>query len=74
MAHPIQQIAALTDYERDLTFNVGTMAGGTVINRVPYYAVASGEMRVFSPTVYNEGVARLRTLSAQASVRSVKDG
>src|SRR6266571_3695680 len=41
----IQQIAALTDYSRDLTFNLGTVSGGTVLNRVPHEAVAEGEFR-----------------------------
>ncbi len=74
IAHTIQQIDSLTDYERDLTFNIGTVAGGTVLNRVPHYAVASGEMRAFLPEVYHEGLAQLLALSDQASVRSRKDG
>ena len=73
MARTIQQIHALTDYQRDITFNVGTVAGGTVINRVPHFAAASGEMRAFSPAVYDEGLARLLALNDQADVRSPKD-
>jgi glutamate carboxypeptidase len=74
LARTIQQIDALTDYERNITFNVGTVAGGTVLNRVPHYAVASGEMRAFSPEVYEAGLARLLGLANQASVRSPADG
>ncbi len=74
IARTIQQIESLTDYQRDITFNVGTVAGGTVINRVPHYAVASGEMRAFSPVVYNEGLADLLALSEQTNVRSPEDG
>jgi glutamate carboxypeptidase len=70
LAHTIEQIAALTDYERELTFNVGTAAGGTVINRVPHYATAGVEMRTFSPQVFEEGVARMLALNGQATVRS----
>ncbi len=73
MAQTIQQIAALTDYKRDLTFNVGTITGGTVTNRVPHRAVARGEMRAFSPVVYEQGLANLLALAEQVSVRSVRD-
>jgi glutamate carboxypeptidase len=74
LARTIQQIESLTDYERDITFNVGTVAGGTVLNRVPHYAVASGEMRTFSTKVYEAGLARLLALRDQAPVRSSADG
>jgi len=73
LARTIQQIDSLTDYERNITFNVGTIAGGTVLNRVPHYAVASGEMRAFSPDVYEAGLAQLLALPDQASVRSPED-
>ena len=74
IARTIQEIDSLTDYDRDLTFNVGTVAGGTVLNRVPHYAVASGEMRAFSLEMYDVGLAQLLALSSRASVRSPKDG
>jgi glutamate carboxypeptidase len=74
MAQIIQQIAALTDYERDLTFNVGSIAGGTVLNRVPHFAVASGEMRAFSTDLYDEGLTNLLALGNKPSVRSIDDG
>jgi glutamate carboxypeptidase len=74
IARTIQEIDSLTDYERGLTFNIGTVAGGTVLNRVPHYAVASGEMRAFSLEMYDEGLAQLLALSSRASVRSPKDG
>ena len=74
LAKTIQQIDSLTDYERDITFNIGTVAGGTVLNRVPHYAVAIGEMRAFSTEVYNQGLAQLLDLPNQVSVRSTQDG
>jgi glutamate carboxypeptidase len=74
LARVIQHIDSLTDYERKLTFNVGTVAGGTVLNRVPHYAAASGEMRAFYPAVYNQGLSSLLALSEQVSVRSPEDG
>lgn len=70
LAGLIQQIARMTDYSRDLTFNVGVAAGGTVINRVPHYASAAVEMRTFSPDVFAEGLAGMLALNGQATVRS----
>lgn len=73
LAHTIQRIAALTDYSRDLTFNVGTIAGGTVLNRVPHEAVAEGEFRAFTPEAYTHGKAALLALAGPGEVRSVAD-
>lgn len=73
LAHTLQRIAALTDYSRDLTFNVGTIAGGTVLNRVPHEAVAEGEFRAFKPEVYAAAKAALLALSGPGDVRSPID-
>jgi len=69
----LPRIAALTDYQRDLTFNVGTICGGTVLNRVPHEAVAEGEFRAFSPEAYNAGKAGLLALAGPGEVRSPVD-
>lgn len=73
LAHTIQKIAALTDYNRHLTYNVGTISGGTVTNRVPHYAEAKIEMRTFSPEVYEEGIANMLALNGQSEVFSFSD-
>jgi len=70
----LQQIAGLTDYARDLTFNVGTVSGGTVLNRVPHEAVAEGELRAFTPEAYAQGKAALLALAGPGNVRSPVDG
>ena len=74
LADVIRAVADLTDYERGLTFNVGTVMGGTVINRVPHQAAASVEMRAYDPAVFEDGVARMLTLSDLCTVRSATDG
>ena len=74
LADVIRAVADLTDYERALTFNVGTVMGGTVINRVPHQAAASVEMRTYDPAVFEDGVARLLALSEMCTVRSAADG
>jgi glutamate carboxypeptidase len=73
LAHTIQRISALTDYSRDLTFNVGSVSGGTVLNRVPHEAIAEGEFRAFTPDTYNQGKAALLALAGSGEVRSLAD-
>jgi len=70
LADTVQRIAALTDYGRELTFNVGRVTGGTVTNRVPHRAEAWVEMRTFSPEVFEQGVAAMLALADCPSVRS----
>lgn len=74
LGHLLPRIAALTDYKRDLTFNVGTVAGGTVLNRVPHEAVAEGEFRAFTAEAYQHGKAALLALATPGEVRSATDG
>jgi glutamate carboxypeptidase len=74
MAHAIQSIAGFTDYARDLTFNVGTVQGGTVTNRVPHQAEAGVEMRAFLPTVFEEGLQKILALNGQSRVSSASGG
>ena len=74
LAHAVQRIAALTDVARGLTFNVGTITGGSALNRVPHAAVARLEMRAFTPDVYQAGLAQLRALENEIVVRSVAGG
>jgi glutamate carboxypeptidase len=66
----IQRVAALTDYARDLTFNVATIRGGTVLNRVPHEAAAEGEFRAFTPEAYAHGKTSLLALAGPGEVRS----
>ena len=74
LGHLLPRIAALTEYSRDLTFNVGTICGGTVLNRVPHEAVAEGEFRAFTPEAYAQGKAALLALAGPGEVRSSVDG
>lgn len=74
LGHLLPRIAALTDYSHDLTFNVGTVCGGTVLNRVPHEAVAEGEFRAFTPEAYTHGKNSLLALAGPGEVRSPVDG
>lgn len=70
MAHTIQQIAELTDYTNHLTFNVGTVNGGSVVNRVPHLAEAKVEMRTFSQEVFDQGVRDMLNLQENAHIEN----
>ena len=59
--------AALTDYAADLTLNVGSITGGTVVNRVPHEASFDLEMRAFDPVALQEAGEKLKALAHPAS-------
>jgi glutamate carboxypeptidase len=73
LGQTVQQIAALTDYKREVTFNVGLVSGGTGLNRVPQEAVAEGEFRAFDPKVYAQAQAALLALGGPGQVISPVD-
>ena len=68
MAQVITRVCHMTDYDRDLTFNVGTVVGGTVINRVPHFASASVEMRAFQMDVFEGGISNMLALNDLSTV------
>lgn len=70
LAEVLQRVAALTDYARDLTFNVGTISGGSVINRVPHFATAQVEMRTFNPQTFETGIASMLALAGTSKIGS----
>ena len=74
LGRTVQRIAEFTDYSRGLTVNVGTIRGGTVLNRVPHEAVAEGEFRTFTPEAYGHAKAGLLALAGTGDVLSPADG
>ncbi len=74
LAHTLQQVHALTDNSRDLTFNLGTVRGGSGLNRVAEEASAEGEFRAFTPEAWNHGRDRLFALAGPGIIRSGTDG
>ncbi len=73
LAQLLTRIAALTDYARDLTFNVATVTGGTVLNRVPHEASAEGEFRAFTPEIYQQAKTALLALAGPGEVHALTD-
>ncbi|MFN2135528.1 MAG: M20/M25/M40 family metallo-hydrolase [Candidatus Promineifilaceae bacterium] len=74
LADVIRRLAALTNYDEQVTLNVGTIAGGTVINRVPHQASASLEMRAYSPQIFRETLEKIMAFDGYSSVSSGADG
>ena len=70
LARTIDQLSALTDYERDLSVNVGTVTGGTTTNRVPHEATARLETRAFDPDVLDGAINAILETGKQADVIS----
>jgi len=70
LSKTIQKIEALTDYGKQLTFNVGVVQGGVVRNRVPSHAEALIEMRTFDPDVFEQGIADILALDGKSDVSS----
>ncbi len=70
----VEKISALTDYARELTVNVATINGGTVLNRVPHEVVVEGEFRAFKPEVYEHAKAALLAMRGKGDLRAKSDG
>ena len=61
----VKTAAALTDYAKGLTVNVGRISGGTVMNRVPHEASAELEVRDHDPAAMEEAHRALIALGTQ---------
>ncbi len=71
----IQQTAALTDYDRKLTVNVGAVRGGGPINRVPHECEFEVNIRAFDPEVLQEAIDRIYAFErSDVVVRAASDG
>jgi glutamate carboxypeptidase len=73
LAETVRQLAGLTDYAAGVTVNVGTIAGGTVNNRVPHEATATLEMRAFDPEAFARTREAILALGGEGRVSS-QDG
>jgi len=70
LADTIQRVSALTDYDKQITFNVGVVNGGSVVNRVPHQAQALVEMRAFSPEIFSQGIQDVLALDGGTTISS----
>lgn len=74
LADVVQQLADFTNYEHDVTVNVGRIFGGTVTNRVPHHAEAGLEMRAFAPDVFRKTLDKIMGLNGRSTVHSANNG
>ncbi len=68
LAGVVQKMAALTNPARGLTVNVGTIAGGTTINRVAHFASAGAEVRAFDDAIFLEAMTRIKALAGASQL------
>lgn len=64
VAHQILTLEAMTDYDRELTVNVGLVSGGTRTNVVPDLAQLHVDVRFPSPAIGDEVLERIRGLQS----------
>lgn len=74
LARLVEYISSLTDYDRDLTVNIGTIHGGTTINRVPAEAFAELEVRAFDAALLAGTMQQIEAFAGEGNVRSPLDG
>lgn len=75
MAEKVKRIAALTDYARDLTANVGSISGGGPSNRVPHEVECAVNIRAFEKDVLQGTVEAMFALQNEPPVvRAESDG
>lgn len=75
LARLVERVARLTDYSRELTVNVGSIAGGGPSNRVPHYAGCHVNIRAFDEKVLQSAIDAMLALREEpVSVRAASDG
>jgi glutamate carboxypeptidase len=73
LALTLETVHNLADPARDLSVNIGTIRGGSGLNRVAEEAVAEGEFRAFTPEVWDDALHQLLALSGPGTIRSRND-
>ncbi len=68
LARLVLEIESMTDFSKALTVNVGSIRGGTVMNRVPHEAHAEMEMRAFDPVLYAATRKRIFDLAGPGKI------
>ena len=62
LSRQVLDIAAMTDYARGITTNVGIMQGGTTANTIAQHSTAEIDLRIPTPELAEEMVERLLAL------------
>lgn len=70
----VEKIEQLTQYEKDITFSVGVIEGGTAVNTVPPYAYCLVDVRANNPHDFAWAKAQLLKFQGEGELTSVIDG
>jgi glutamate carboxypeptidase len=68
LARVVERIEARTDYAKGVTFNVGTIDGGTTVNSVPGRASCSLDLRSWTPEDFAWGRSQALALAGEGSI------
>ena len=68
LARVVERIESLTDYDREITFNVGVIEGGTTVNTVPAHARIQVDTRAWSTEDFAWAREQVFAQAQQASV------
>jgi len=75
LSRAIERISSLTDYERELTVNIGRVSGGGPANRVPHAAECDINIRAFEPSLLDGAIEEIRRLLTEIPpIRAASDG
>ena len=73
MAHIVKDLALITDYDKNVTVNVGSITGGTVRNRVADKCTVELEMRAADLYHFHEAVKKIENISENTIISSPYD-
>ncbi|MHC4819271.1 MAG: M20/M25/M40 family metallo-hydrolase, partial [Planctomycetota bacterium] len=72
LARVVERIESLTDYEREVTFNVGVIAGGTTVNTVPAHARIQVDTRAWNTEDFAWAREQVLAQAQEASVQGCR--
>jgi len=74
LARKIEQIESLTDYDRELTANVGIIHGGRAVNQVAEEATARFDLRAYEPDVLEGAYQAAQKICEASTLQSKASG
>jgi glutamate carboxypeptidase len=70
LAYALMKTEGITDYKNGVTLNIGTVHGGSAINRVPDEAFAEGEIRAWDPDRLDAAIKKLKSINGLSDISS----
>lgn len=70
----VEIIEQLTNYEKDITFSVGVIKGGTAVNTIPSYAYCLVDVRANNPDDFDWAKQQILNLGGAGTLKSPLDG